>query len=129
MVYAHAKYLPLLRDFDRIHTYSWGLACLAHLYRALCHVSRYYTKEMDNPLNLLFVWAWERMPCIAPVPRQYLPVADVSVAWRWSHFEQTVAWLSKTTAIFRQEIDYIKEVNVFALCVLISNINIRVLIF
>ncbi|QHO00746.1 uncharacterized protein DS421_13g409050 [Arachis hypogaea] len=22
--YAHAKYLPLLRDFDRIHTYSWG---------------------------------------------------------------------------------------------------------
>ncbi|XLU44846.1 hypothetical protein S245_039660, partial [Arachis hypogaea] len=27
----------------------------------------------------------------------------------WSHFEQTVAWLSKTTAIFRQEIDYIKE--------------------
>ncbi|RYR55698.1 hypothetical protein Ahy_A06g030874 [Arachis hypogaea] len=30
--YAHTKYLSLLRDFERIHTYSWGSACLAHLY-------------------------------------------------------------------------------------------------
>ncbi|RYQ90074.1 hypothetical protein Ahy_B09g096358 isoform A [Arachis hypogaea] len=57
--YAHAKYLPLLRDFERIHTYSWGSACLAHLYKALCRASRYDTKEMDGPLNLLFVWACE----------------------------------------------------------------------
>ncbi|RYR75547.1 hypothetical protein Ahy_A01g000097 [Arachis hypogaea] len=28
MVYAHAKYLPLLRDFDRIHTYNW--VCMPH---------------------------------------------------------------------------------------------------
>ncbi|RYR69109.1 hypothetical protein Ahy_A03g015640 isoform A [Arachis hypogaea] len=68
--YAHAKYLPLLRDFERIHTYSWGSACLAHLYRALCRASRYDTKEMDGLLNLLYVWAWERMLCLAPVPRQ-----------------------------------------------------------
>ncbi|RYQ85517.1 hypothetical protein Ahy_B10g105085 isoform B [Arachis hypogaea] len=38
--YAHAKYLPLLRDFERIHTYSWGSAYLAHLYMALCRASR-----------------------------------------------------------------------------------------
>ncbi|QHO13337.1 uncharacterized protein DS421_15g514640 [Arachis hypogaea] len=80
--YTHAKYLPLLRDFERIHTYSWGSACLAHLYRALCRASRYDTKEMDGPLNLLFVWAWERMPCIAPVPRQTLPPAEIPVAMR-----------------------------------------------
>ncbi|XP_015938235.1 protein MAIN-LIKE 1-like [Arachis duranensis] len=55
--YAHAKYLPLLRVFDRIHTYSWGSVCLTHLYRTLCRASRYDTKEMDVPLNLLFVWA------------------------------------------------------------------------
>ncbi|XP_072087428.1 protein MAIN-LIKE 1-like [Arachis hypogaea] len=55
--YAHAKYLPLLRDFEQIHTYSWGAACLVHLYRALCRTSRYDTKEMDGPLNQLFVWA------------------------------------------------------------------------
>ncbi|QHO30719.1 uncharacterized protein DS421_8g235610 [Arachis hypogaea] len=87
--YAHAKYLPLLRDFERIHTYSWGSACLAHLYRALCRASRYDTKEMDGPLNLLFVWAWERMPCLAPVPRQTLPPAEIPVAKRWSHSERT----------------------------------------
>ncbi|RYR52429.1 hypothetical protein Ahy_A06g027348 [Arachis hypogaea] len=60
--YAHAKYLPLLRDFEQIHTYSWGSACLAHLYRALCRASRYDTKELNASLNLLFVWAWERIP-------------------------------------------------------------------
>ncbi|RYQ99482.1 hypothetical protein Ahy_B07g087414 [Arachis hypogaea] len=59
-----------------------GAACLAHLYRALCRASWYDTKEMDDLLNLLFVWAWERMPCIAPVSRQYLPVTDIAVAWR-----------------------------------------------
>ncbi|RYR14704.1 hypothetical protein Ahy_B04g071371 [Arachis hypogaea] len=94
--YAHAKYLPLLRDFEQIHTYSWGSACLAHLYRALCRASRYDTKEMDGPLNLLFVWTWERMSCLAPVPRQTLPPAEIPVARRWSHSERTTAWLSNT---------------------------------
>ncbi|RYQ98929.1 hypothetical protein Ahy_B07g086759 isoform A [Arachis hypogaea] len=55
--YVHAKYLPLLRDFEQIHTYSWGSACLAHLYRALSCASWFDTKEMDSSLNLLFVWA------------------------------------------------------------------------
>ncbi|XP_025682735.1 serine/threonine-protein phosphatase 7 long form homolog [Arachis hypogaea] len=107
--YAHAKYLPLLRDFDRIHTYSWGSACLAHLYRALCRASRYDTKEMDGPLNLLFVWAWERMPCIAPVPRHILPPAEIPVAMRWSHSERSAAWLEKTIETFRHNIDYMQE--------------------
>ncbi|KAL4274790.1 hypothetical protein AHAS_Ahas20G0042400 [Arachis hypogaea] len=38
--YAHTKYLPLLRDFERIHTYSSRSACLMHLYRELCRASR-----------------------------------------------------------------------------------------
>ncbi|XP_057719467.1 serine/threonine-protein phosphatase 7 long form homolog [Arachis stenosperma] len=54
--YAHAKYLPLLRDFERIHTYSWGSACLAHLYIALCRASRYDTKEMDGTTNENGFW-------------------------------------------------------------------------
>ncbi|XP_025612089.1 serine/threonine-protein phosphatase 7 long form homolog [Arachis hypogaea] len=68
----NSKFLPLLRDFDRISSYSWGAACLAHLYRSLCHASRYRCKEMDGPLILLFVWAWECMPLLAPVPRDQL---------------------------------------------------------
>ncbi|KAL4365659.1 hypothetical protein AHAS_Ahas07G0128200 [Arachis hypogaea] len=107
--YAHVKYLPWLRDFERIHTYSWGAACLAHFYRALCRASRYDTKEMDGPLNLLFVWAWERMPCLAPVPRQMLPPAEIPVARRWSHSERTTASLSKTVETFRHDIDYMQE--------------------
>ncbi|KAL4314862.1 hypothetical protein AHAS_Ahas15G0127500 [Arachis hypogaea] len=64
---------------------------------------------MDDPLNLLFVWTWERMLCIVPVPRQYLLAADVPVALRWSHSAQSIVWLSKTTSTFRQEIDYMDE--------------------
>ncbi|KAL4286068.1 hypothetical protein AHAS_Ahas19G0049200 [Arachis hypogaea] len=107
--YAHAKYLPLLRDFERIHTYSWGSGCLAHLYRALCGASRYDTREMDGPLNLLFVWTWERMPCISPVPRHILPPAEIPVAMRWSHSKRSTAWLEKTVVTFRHDIDYMQE--------------------
>ncbi|QHO16698.1 uncharacterized protein DS421_10g305790 [Arachis hypogaea] len=107
--YAHAKYLPLLRDFDQIHTYSWGSACLAHLYRALCRASRFDTKEMDGPLNLLFVWAWERMPCIAPVPRNTLPPVEIPVAK--SHSVRTTAWSSNTVVTFRHHIDYMQELH------------------
>ncbi|KAL4393346.1 hypothetical protein AHAS_Ahas02G0042800 [Arachis hypogaea] len=59
--YAHTKYLPLLQNFNQIGNYSWESACLTHLYMSLCHTSRYDCKEMDVPLDLLFVWAWERM--------------------------------------------------------------------
>ncbi|KAL7209144.1 hypothetical protein ACSBR1_030815 [Camellia fascicularis] len=47
-------FLPLLRDFDRIHEYSWGGATKADM------------KEMARPLVLLQVWAWERLSKIAP---------------------------------------------------------------
>ncbi|XP_072088084.1 serine/threonine-protein phosphatase 7 long form homolog [Arachis hypogaea] len=64
---------------------------------------------MDGPLNLLFVWAWERMPCLAPVPRQTLPPAEIPVAMRWSHSKRTTAWSSKTVETFRHDIDYMQE--------------------
>ncbi|QHO10828.1 uncharacterized protein DS421_15g492950 [Arachis hypogaea] len=66
----HWKYLPLLRDFESIGQYSWGSACLAHLYRALCRASRYDCKEIDGPLTLLLGWAWIHLPYLAPVPRE-----------------------------------------------------------
>ncbi|RYR51837.1 hypothetical protein Ahy_A06g026798 isoform D [Arachis hypogaea] len=107
--YAHAMYLPLLRNFEQIHTYSWGTACLAHLYRALYCASRYDTKEMDDPLNLLFVWTWERMPCISPVSRHILSPAEIPVAMRWSHSDRSTTWLEKTVVTFRHDIDYMQE--------------------
>ncbi|KAL7217479.1 hypothetical protein ACSBR2_010851 [Camellia fascicularis] len=50
-------FLPLLRDFDRIHEFSWGAATLACLYRMLCWATKPNTKEMARPLVLLqFIW-------------------------------------------------------------------------
>ncbi|KAL4292913.1 hypothetical protein AHAS_Ahas18G0075600 [Arachis hypogaea] len=60
-----------------ISTYNWGSATLAHFYRAQCCASQYDYKEMDDTLDLLFVWAWERMPFLVPIPRQWLALADI----------------------------------------------------
>ncbi|XP_016195952.1 serine/threonine-protein phosphatase 7 long form homolog [Arachis ipaensis] len=87
----NSKFLPLLRDFHRISEYSGGAASLTHLYRSLCRASRYNCKEMDGPLILLFVWAWERMPFLAPIPRDQLGNISVPLArrsygghiWEW----------------------------------------------
>ncbi|QHN99964.1 uncharacterized protein DS421_13g402410 [Arachis hypogaea] len=49
----HWKFLPLLRNFGEIREFSWGSACLAHLYRALCRATRVDCKEIDGPLTLL----------------------------------------------------------------------------
>ncbi|RYR48022.1 hypothetical protein Ahy_A07g034019 [Arachis hypogaea] len=40
MAYAHAKYLPLLRDFDQIHTYNWGQHVL-RIFTGHCVVHHY----------------------------------------------------------------------------------------
>ncbi|KAL4344178.1 hypothetical protein AHAS_Ahas11G0152400 [Arachis hypogaea] len=64
----HLKFLLLLRQFSNIKKFSWGSACLAHMYRSLCQASRYECKDMDDPLVLFHVWAWIRMPSIRPLP-------------------------------------------------------------
>ncbi|RYQ94436.1 hypothetical protein Ahy_B08g089341 [Arachis hypogaea] len=43
----HWKFLLLLRNFGGIREFSWGSACLAHLYRALCRATRVDYKEID----------------------------------------------------------------------------------
>ncbi|RYR31182.1 hypothetical protein Ahy_B01g055974 isoform B [Arachis hypogaea] len=63
----HWKILPLLRNFSDIRGFSWGSACLAHLYMALCRTSRYDCKKVDGPLALLCIWAWERLLFLASV--------------------------------------------------------------
>ncbi|QHN83371.1 uncharacterized protein DS421_20g704200 [Arachis hypogaea] len=36
--------------------FSWGSACLAHMYQSLCQALRYDCKDIDDPLALLLVW-------------------------------------------------------------------------
>ncbi|XP_025637640.1 serine/threonine-protein phosphatase 7 long form homolog [Arachis hypogaea] len=101
----NSKFLPLLWNFDWISSYSWGAASLAHLYRSLCRASRYNCKEMDGPLILLFVWAWERMPLLAPIPRDQFGDVGFSLARRWSHWRRHTRYIRRHTAHFRRGLD------------------------
>ncbi|RYR15856.1 protein MAIN-LIKE 2-like [Arachis hypogaea] len=62
----NSKFLPLLQDFHCIPLYSWG-QLVWHICIDRC-VVHHNCKEMDEPFVLLFVWAWERMPFLAPIP-------------------------------------------------------------
>ncbi|RYR61427.1 hypothetical protein Ahy_A04g018602 [Arachis hypogaea] len=110
--YAHAKYLPLLQNFEQISTNSWGSATLTHLYRSLCRALQYHCKEIDDSLDLLFVWTWERMPFLVPIPRQQFAPANLSVAR--SHHPLTRAWMSRSAASIKHDIDYMDETEWFA---------------
>ncbi|KAL4375073.1 hypothetical protein AHAS_Ahas05G0245300 [Arachis hypogaea] len=59
------KYLSLLRFSLKIKSYSWESTCLTYLYKFLCWTSHYFTKDMDGPLMLLHIWAWERIPWLS----------------------------------------------------------------
>ncbi|KAL4315002.1 hypothetical protein AHAS_Ahas15G0141500 [Arachis hypogaea] len=48
--------------------------------RSLCRASWYDCKEMDGPLDLLFVWTWKRISWLAPIPQQRLASTDIPVA-------------------------------------------------
>ncbi|XP_072087898.1 protein MAIN-LIKE 1-like [Arachis hypogaea] len=63
----HWKFLPLLHNFAGIIQFSWGSACLAHLYKSLCRATRVDCKEMDSPLTLLLIWAWICLLFLAPI--------------------------------------------------------------
>ncbi|QHO38051.1 uncharacterized protein DS421_4g116970 [Arachis hypogaea] len=103
----HWKFLPLLRNFVNIGQYSWGSACLAHLYRALCRASRYNCKEIDGPLTLLLGWAWIRLPYLSLLPREprSFPLAN---RWRnWERGDRRYRYLK--LAHFRKAFDELQE--------------------
>ncbi|XP_025607853.1 serine/threonine-protein phosphatase 7 long form homolog [Arachis hypogaea] len=115
-VFVHWKFLPLLREFGSIVQFSWGSACLAHLYRALCKASRYDCKEIDGSLTLLVVWAFMRLPFLAPVPRKprSFSLANSSVNElsdiRWRNWERGDRRFRFTKlAHFRKAFDDLQE--------------------
>ncbi|QHO10840.1 uncharacterized protein DS421_15g493050 [Arachis hypogaea] len=103
----HWKFLPLLCNFAGIIQYSWGSACLAHLYRALCRATRVDCKEIDGPLTLLLAWAWIRLPFLAPIPSnpRVFPIAK-----RWHNWER-VNWPYRLSKLehFRGYLDALQE--------------------
>ena len=59
-------FLPFLKDFDVVGTYSWGSACLAWLYRELCRASHIEARDILGQLIILQFWIWDRFPFISP---------------------------------------------------------------
>ncbi|RYQ91876.1 hypothetical protein Ahy_B09g097919 [Arachis hypogaea] len=105
--FVHWKFLPLLRDFGSIRQYSWGSACLANLYRALCRASHFDCKEIDDLLTLLLNWAWIRLPYLAPVPRES---CSFSLANRWRNWEcGDRCYRYLTLAHFKKALDDLQE--------------------
>nr|KYP37614.1 Serine/threonine protein phosphatase 7 long form isogeny [Cajanus cajan] len=60
------KYLSLLMDFNNIRCYSWGLTCLATLYKEMCLGSLAGARVIGGCALLLQSWAWYYMHFIAP---------------------------------------------------------------
>ncbi|RYR27077.1 hypothetical protein Ahy_B02g061405 [Arachis hypogaea] len=103
---------PVLPDRynDRVDEhlrYSWGSACLAHLYRALCKASRFNCKEIDGPLTLLLGWTWIRLPYLLPLPRE---PRSFSLANRWRNWERgDRQYRYLNLAHFRKALDELQE--------------------
>lgn len=55
-----------LRDLEECGRLSWASAVLAYMYRNLCKASQAKAKEIYGPTMLLQLWAWERIPPVAP---------------------------------------------------------------
>ncbi|XP_052116116.1 serine/threonine-protein phosphatase 7 long form homolog [Arachis duranensis] len=106
----HWKFLPLLRDFASIGQYSWGSACIEHLYRALCRASRFDCKKIDGPLTLLLGWAWIRLPYLAPAPRESrsFSLANSHIKWcNWERGDRVYRYLK--LAHLRKALDDLQE--------------------
>nr|XP_025682209.1 protein MAIN-LIKE 2-like [Arachis hypogaea] len=92
---------------DDIHIQSWGSACLAHLYRALCRASHVDCKEIDGSLTLLLTWAWIHQPFLVPIPdnpRLFL------IANRWRNWERANRpYKFYSLAHFRRSLDDLQE--------------------
>ncbi|KAH7867306.1 hypothetical protein Vadar_031754 [Vaccinium darrowii] len=74
----------LLEDLEVAGQYSWGSACLASLYRYLCHSSEAKNQDVGGMFVLLQVWAWERLPYLAPGRLGEWPPRDgVALIGRW----------------------------------------------
>ncbi|QHN83370.1 uncharacterized protein DS421_20g704190 [Arachis hypogaea] len=87
---------------DAIHKFSWGSACLAHMYRSLGQASRYDCKDIDGPMPLLLVWAWLRMSSIGSLPMD----TSFPLVHRWHDYQSAIEQYKKwTTADIRRRLD------------------------
>lgn len=77
------QYLDPLLQLDRIHTYAWGAAGLAHLYRQLGLATRRDVKQIAGYLTLLETWVYEHFRLFRPTPDLTYTI-DLPLARRWT---------------------------------------------
>ncbi|RYR24805.1 hypothetical protein Ahy_B02g058353 [Arachis hypogaea] len=70
--------------------FSWGSACLAHLYRALYRVTHVDCKEIDGPLTLLLTWAWIRLPFLSLIPNNTRVFSIANRYHSLAHFKRSL---------------------------------------
>ncbi|XP_028068298.1 protein MAIN-LIKE 2-like [Camellia sinensis] len=90
-------YLDLLMDLGSIHTYAWGVAALAFLYRQLGYVSQFGVKQMGSYMSFLEAWIYEHF-------RAFRPLQNIGYNENMSHVHQ---WTSRKEA--GSSIDHFKS--------------------
>ncbi|KAF1897735.1 hypothetical protein Lal_00032493 [Lupinus albus] len=104
----HLMYLLLLEDLSETYQYIWGSAVLACLYRGLCHaavISRQI--EIGGCLLLLQLWAYDRIPMLAP--RLNVPTTNLfPLVRRWSQHLVTTNIPGHATNIIRSMLDRLR---------------------
>ncbi|XP_073153405.1 protein MAINTENANCE OF MERISTEMS-like [Henckelia pumila] len=79
-------FLQLLRDIERIRSYSWGSAVLAFLYRELCNATWIGKAIISGPLFILQIWAWSRITFVNP------DMNGLSLIVRQNEFEENIPY-------------------------------------
>lgn len=108
----HCMWITYLQDLDVYGRYAWGAAVLAFLYRELCKGCKKDTDELAGCLILLQLWAWERLPTIAPLRMNHSLADDIfwdghgacplGVRWLVRH---SYAESGRTISVYRVSLD------------------------
>ncbi|KAL7177638.1 hypothetical protein ACSBR2_030908 [Camellia fascicularis] len=96
-------YLQLLMDVTDIHTYAWGAAALAYLYRQLGFATRSAVRQMAGYMTLLEAWIYEHFRPFRPHQNmEYtIPLPHVH---RWTPHREASSTVSHLQAL-REELD------------------------
>ncbi|CAI0464504.1 unnamed protein product [Linum tenue] len=93
------SFLWILRDWDKATSYSWGSAVLSNTYREMGRTVFGYGStggsthgDLAGCFILLQLWAWQRLPSIATIPREP-DVHHVPFGLRWIDLENNEASL------------------------------------
>ncbi|XP_028085576.1 protein MAIN-LIKE 1-like [Camellia sinensis] len=96
-------YLGLLMDLGSIHTYAWGAAALAFLYRQLGYASWSGVKQMGGYMTLLEAWIYDHFRAFQPHQNMGYN-EDMPHVYHWPSRRETGSSIDHLKS-FRAELD------------------------